>query len=337
MANVANKYKLGVFVVFGVSLTIVIFLLLGILSYFEPKVQFMTIAKDTVQGLEVGSKVKYRGVTIGKVVKIKISPDDDCILIYMEAFPSALDYNIKDAGPRDAADRTIGEFLEAEIKNGLRCQLRYEGITGNLYQEITYFDPNKCPVQEYRLPEGHPFYIPSAPSVFVANIMLTINESLIKISKINFDKISAEIENSLAAINKILNGPELPRILSEVESISKNINDISESINDTLTKERITKVIDNLDATMTHIQDLSKDLQCKIDEAKIPELSSDARSLMRTSDDSIKTLVTLRGQVESALDKLNDTLDAVQSLTQYIEKDPTSLIRGKQGEPIVPP
>ncbi len=337
MANIANKYKLGVFVVSGVALTIIVFLLLGILKYFEPKIQFMTIAKDTVQGLDVGSKVKYRGVPIGSVVKIKINPEDDTILIYMEVFPSALDYNIKDNGARDAAFNTINDFLEAEIKKGLRCQLRYEGITGNLYQEISYFDPAKCPVPDYRLPESHPFYIPSAPSVFVANIMLTINESLVKISRINFDKISADLEESLAAVKKILNGPEMPRILSEIESISKNINDISKSINDTLTKERITKVVDDLSSTMTHIQNLSEDFQKRLDEAKIPELSADARTLMRTSDESMKSLVALRGQIEAALENLTDTLDSVKNLTQSIERDPTSLIRGKQEEAVVPP
>ena len=338
MANIANKYKLGVFVVSAVSLTIIVFLLLGILKYFEPKIQFMTVVKDTVQGLDVGSKVKYRGVPIGKVVKIKINPEDDTILIHMEVFPSALDFNIKEAdGARDAAYNTINEFLEAEIRKGLRCQLRYEGITGNLYEEISYFDPRKCPVPAYSLPASHPFYIPSAPSVFVANIMVTINESLQNISKINFEKISTELVESLAAVNKILNGPELSHILSEVESISKNINDISRSINDTLTKERITKVVDDLDTTMVHIQKLAENFQKTIDEAKIPELSSDARTLMRTSDDSIRAVASLRGQIEAAIENLNDTFDAIKILTQSIEKDPASLIRGKQEEPVVLP
>ena len=62
----ANKYKLGIFVLTGIGLLIAGLFLLGLAETFKPKINFITYFDESVQGLEVGAAVKFRGVTIGK-------------------------------------------------------------------------------------------------------------------------------------------------------------------------------------------------------------------------------------------------------------------------------
>lgn len=339
MANVANKYKLGVFVVAAVTLFIVSMLLLGALRFLEDKAQFMTVTKASVQGLEKGAKVKYRGVPIGQVTEIKISPTNEQILIYMEITAKSVDYEIlSKSGERDRA--AIEKFLNAEIEKGLRCQLRYgSAVTGSLYVEISYFTPPEYyPIpSDVVLPPGHPFYMPSVPPVLFGNIMDTIQQSLEKISKIDFAKLSGEVESLMHTANKMLDEPQIHEIVTEVHEISVNLNDISKTLKGTLTKEKIEGVVKDLTNTVNSIEELARRAREVLDKAQIPETVKDARALMQTSKTSLQMVGPLRRDVENTLLNLNNTLRSVQTLAEYLEKDPSALIRGKQEKGVVKP
>ena len=65
MSNQANYYKIGLFVVLGVAIAIVSVVILGAGSIFEKSIVMETYIDGSVQGLDVGSAVKFRGVQIG--------------------------------------------------------------------------------------------------------------------------------------------------------------------------------------------------------------------------------------------------------------------------------
>ena len=69
-----NHWKLGLFVVLGFVLALCTVVFLGARSLHKDSVSYKTYFDESVQGLEIGSPIKFRGVTIGNVSAIDIAP-----------------------------------------------------------------------------------------------------------------------------------------------------------------------------------------------------------------------------------------------------------------------
>ncbi len=319
MSDVTNKYKLGLFVVIAVVIFVIFLFLLGSFQYFRTKISCYTVVSSSVQGLSVGAPVKYNGVAIGQVDKIKVSPSDDNVYIYMTVYPDAL-YSSEVNGNEFKFD----DFIKSGVKNGLRCQLRYAGITGSLYQEIRYFaQPDDC-VKSIKSKINNAIYIPSVQPILFGDIISKINNSLEKLSAL--DKIFVQVSDTLSALNKYLNGPQLAELIDEVTNISKNINDISVKLNDTLTTEKINNILSQIDQILVETKKLSLNLNEQITDAKIPETTQDARNLMK---DTIQ-------KINSAIGNFNETSESIRNLTETIKNQPDSIIWGKEKIQVVP-
>jgi len=75
MSTPTNHWKLGLFVVVGVVMTLSVMAWLGARSLRKEVGLYISYFDESVQGLEVGSPIKFRGVTIGSVAKIDIADD----------------------------------------------------------------------------------------------------------------------------------------------------------------------------------------------------------------------------------------------------------------------
>jgi len=70
-----NHWKLGLFVVVSILVVVVATFWLGAQRFERDSFQAVTYFDESVQGLEVGSPVKWRGVTIGTVAELTVAPD----------------------------------------------------------------------------------------------------------------------------------------------------------------------------------------------------------------------------------------------------------------------
>jgi paraquat-inducible protein B len=321
MPNIANKFKLGVFVVSTFIVLCVILFLLGSLELFKPKIPCITVVNSSVQGLSIGAKVKYNGVGIGQVTGIKISPDGDNVYIYMELYPE--NFN-KDDALGDEQASTFAKYLGNSVKKGLRCQLRYEGITGTLYQEIKYFNVKEFPVRNFKLPSSHPLYIPSVTPILMGDILAKINTSLEKFSGI--DKVFTDVSSTVGGINKYLNGKKFTDLINHIDGISCNVNNLTTRFNETLTKDKVKSIVKDYEELMKEIKILSKNANKEIFEANIPQTASDARNLMQT-------LVT---KLDEAVNNFNETAESIKELSNTINNQPDSIIWGKEEHKVVP-
>lgn len=75
MAAPTNHWKLGLFVVVGFVLVLSTGAVLGARSLRKEVVRYVSYFDESVQGLETGSPIKFRGVTIGNVGWIDVAPD----------------------------------------------------------------------------------------------------------------------------------------------------------------------------------------------------------------------------------------------------------------------
>ena len=77
MSTRANYFKIGVFVLAGFALLAVALIFLGAGNVFRPRIYLETYVDGTVQGIDLGSPVKFRGVQIGRISKV-----DFCFNVY---------------------------------------------------------------------------------------------------------------------------------------------------------------------------------------------------------------------------------------------------------------
>ena len=86
MARRNSSFMIGLFVTVGLVIGIAAIIWVGASTYFEKGSLFVTYFDESVQGLQVDSRVKYRGVDIGKVQSIGVAPDRKLVEVGGEIF-----------------------------------------------------------------------------------------------------------------------------------------------------------------------------------------------------------------------------------------------------------
>ncbi len=325
----ANKYKLGIFVITGSLLFFMALLMLGLRELFEPKVRFCTLFNESVQGLEVGASVKFRGVDVGKVSRIILRTEDNYVRVDMEARPESLDPG-KEHMPKSSSERAafFYKVFAEEVQNGLRCRLVMASIaTGMKYVELDYFDP-RPPILGAEPPQDV-LYIPSTRSL-MSGISTTISDTFAKLATVDFKKISDEMIDMFKSVNSRINDPKIVSLIEKLEKVSSNLETTTSNVNGTLTPERLKKVADDMENTFRSVQDLSSTLKKQVEDAKIPETASNANRLMDKTGEAAESITEMRREISGTLEKLNHAIDSFNELVNYLEEDPSSVIRGKR-------
>ena len=124
MSAQANNFKLGLFVIGATVALVLLLLIVGSGRWFQSKTIIETYFNESVQGLDIGSKVKYRGVSVGEVTRIGFTYNK-----YQQDKPPAdrLRYVLVEAtilgrliGTKAGGEITRPETVHMEIEKGLR-------------------------------------------------------------------------------------------------------------------------------------------------------------------------------------------------------------------------
>ena len=202
--GMSSHFKIGLFVILAIVALVATGVGLQIRTR-RPTVTFHTYFDESVQGLQVGSTVLYRGVKIGNVGKIGIAPDRRHVDVAM------------------AIDRSEAARLDlAQVAPRLRATLGMQGITGVKFVDIDYAQPSAPP------PEALPFapvarYIPSARSFFggLQNDIDVLGRELPGLVK-SLDTTLATLDTTLADVSQLSHhlsdetAPRLDRILDQL-------------------------------------------------------------------------------------------------------------------------
>ena len=181
MAVGTNRWKLGLFVILGFGVALAALLLLGARSWGKKTTAVVSYFDESVAGLELGSPVKFRGVTVGRVSGIDIARDLRHVQVTSELSVeqvSHLDLGLPSANQN-----------HGKIPPGLRVQLAQTGITGVRFVLIDFFDPDNNPIE--KLPFETPAnYIPTASST-MKNLEDTVTKAANRFPDMANDAASA--------------------------------------------------------------------------------------------------------------------------------------------------
>jgi len=84
MPTRSSKFLIGLFVIIGALICAGVIIWVGAAKFFTKGALYNVYFDESVQGLQVDSAIKYRGVEIGKVQKIDVAPDYRLIEVTMK-------------------------------------------------------------------------------------------------------------------------------------------------------------------------------------------------------------------------------------------------------------
>ena len=194
MSSKPHYFAIGVFVLAASTLGLIGAVVVSQDAMRSPKHFIETYVDESVQGIDVGTPFKFRGVKAGSVSEIAlVSSVYDTRKMYVMVRVALDDRDLME--DEEEWQREIQQM----IKNGLRLKLVPQGITGLSFLEAEFYpDTDSTPLEI----EWEPRYthIPSTPA------MMTL--------------LSRSIERVAAEINTL----NLEGIGDNVESITSNLN-----------------------------------------------------------------------------------------------------------------
>jgi paraquat-inducible protein B len=255
---------------------------------------FVLYFNESVRGLAAGAPVEFRGIPIGEVVDISLEFDMEKQSFLIPVIVATEPERIFTRGelPDGMVRGKITEFL---VEKGLRAQLRTGSLlTGQQFVALDMF-PNAKParvVQKGRYPE-----IPTVPTQ-IEEIGGKLTQLVNKLEKVPIEQIGNDLRDTIRGASRVANSPE------------------------------INEALKSLNAAIRELQQLTADLRTKV--APETQLAIEqARKSLATAEEALRPDSTLRFQVKETLEELGAAARSLRMLTDYLERHPESLLRGK--------
>ena len=214
--------RVGLLMVLGTALLVGLVWFLGG-TKIEHGALYETYFRESVQGLEVGAPVKFRGVTVGRVHRDR--PGDRGVRHGSEAADrqSDLSPGVSSAIWWISRGSARRRTLTVAVKLGLRARIASQGLTGVNYLELDFVDPDRYPVEAMPWqPQGE--YIPSVPST-LAQVQNGAQELLAKLNEVDIAKFAASLTGLVNDLRSNVNNGDAHAVLVSTERLLQRLDD----------------------------------------------------------------------------------------------------------------
>lgn len=269
MSRNPHYFAIGLFVLSAAALAIVGVVALSSDALRSPKYFLETYVDESVQGIDVGTPFKFRGVKVGSVSEIEmVSSVYDTAKMYV-MIRVALDEKEMLQGPEGLPERIV-----EQIKKGLRLKLVPQGITGLSFLEADYFP--KAPPEGLEIDWKPKYtYIPSTPAMMTL-VSRSLEHITSEINTLNLKEIGENVE--LITSNLNLSVQHIEQITSQAAEASEGI---IEGVR--LAASDLPDVTSNLNNTVVLLEALVDDSDRDIDQvlSNLRYITEDTRELIR--------------------------------------------------------
>ena len=330
MSRRANPKIVGGFVLIAIALLVGAALVFGSFTFFETTRKFVVFFEGSVDGLQQGSAVLFRGVPLGRVIDVGIryDPEDSTfeIPVIIEIRPGVIArYSPPRATDIDVVKRLIDEGLRARLESASL-------VTGQQVVQLNFLPGTPIKLEKTDLPY---FQIPAVPSptqqimssvdVAARDLPTLIKEAAAVLGRVqailspeNESAIHTLLENA-AAMMKTLDtdavavGPVIGRassLLASVDQLNTHLNGVVED-----NREDIRGSIRNFRVATVSIDKLMDQLN---------QITADNRRPIRQfTEGSLPDLTALIIDARTMVNKATAVLDS-------LERNPTRFIFGNR-------
>jgi phospholipid/cholesterol/gamma-HCH transport system substrate-binding protein len=308
MATNSSKFLIGLFVIVGVLILAGVLIWVGAAKYFAKGSLYAVYFDESVQGLQVDSAIKYRGVAIGNVKRIGVAPDYRLIEVIMK---------INLGG--DMAHQTI-------------ASLKAAGITGVVFIEldrISEGELERSPKLSFKPP--YPV-IPSRLSE-ISRFLSDAGVVIEKVGTIDFRSISDNLIQTTETIKRLMEGNRIQNILVNLESISSRLDDTIAQVNRITQEGKVDQILDEALGVLTDARRLVGQAGSELQALKLEDKERQAAEILRNVDIKSRAITD---ELQDTAENLRITSESLKTIADRLNRDPSELIYTKPAPPRKP-
>ena len=288
----------GAFVIFCVFLVLVGIALWGSGRLFSKSYKYVCYFPASVNGLSVGSPVKYRGVPIGRVDAMlipysRMASTDARVAVVIELASRQVR---KRGGEVDPAPAVVGGLVD----RGLRAQLESESfITGQLYVSLDVI-PNAPKVEPSTGRRGLP-EIPTIPSQ------------------------TEQLRQAVARVGEQLSQADLPRFVTSATATFESAHRLLDSVD-------AKTLVNELARTSAAIRRLANNVNTQVGPMRDAVQDADS-SLASVIGDLHATLAPnspMLVELSRTLVEMQRAARSISAFADMLERNPNALVAGKK-------
>ncbi len=331
MATKTSKTMIGAFVLGAVALGVAAVVVFGSGMFFTTKYTFIMFFENSVNGLQVGAPVLFRGVPIGSVTSISIDANTESLHFYIPVIVEIESGKVRvtvdrktqrEETPMQARKEPPEKFLGILIERGLRAQLVTQSfVTGQLAVALDIMpDTTARLVGDSPLPE-----IPTVPSTF---------EKLTQtLSRLPLETLVDRLTTAVEGVDRLINSPQIQALPAKLDTTLVEGTDLLRDI-----REKIDPLAANLEVAVKSYAELAKGLDQRSAglstaagktlanlDATLKEGSAALSSIQKLTRSDSPTVTDLQG----ALREIAAAARSLRVLADYLERHPEALIQGK--------
>jgi len=340
MSENVRYFRLGIFVLAGLALTVGAVLVLGGRDWFVKGIPVETYLNESVQGLDVGAPVKYRGVQVGKVTSIgfvvrhyELTPAEQqkyagYVMIEIELYPDAVP-------ALEAGDRK--HVLAARVNAGLRLRLSSLSLTGPAYLEADYLTPSQYPPMAITWEPVH-LYVPSAPSTS-SQVMSAVDRIATQLDRVHIDTLLSDLNKLVTDMDKALAAANVPEVSKQVTSLASELRTTNQQLQKILGNPEINKMIDQASGMATSMRQSADQLNKILSDPKINQIMTGMAAaadnagpataeFKKTAVGLQRTLAGTSRDLELIIRSLRNVATNLQEVSQEAKDNPSRLLFG---------
>jgi len=342
-----SYFKIGLFVISATVIGVIGIVVLGAGTLLEKKTWLETYIDESVQGLDIGSPVKFRGVPIGKVEQISLTSVEyptkrSYVLVRIGLSGEIFQFSLADS-------RSPG--FTAEIEKGLRVRLASQGLTGTAYIEADYLDPARNPALEIDWQPRYP-YVPSSRSR-ITQLSESVERIFQGLEKIDVERLVQGLEKSLTTITKVAEGANFEKLGTQANQFLTEVRDTNRQLKDLIGSAELKsafadgaaaaktarEIIDNSEKPLKQLlADLPRATESvhrlaeRLDAVSgdLPESSAQLRQTLRRLN---RMLAGQQQEIQSTIDNIRAISENVRELSEDSKRFPAQAIFGAPPAP----
>jgi ABC-type transporter Mla subunit MlaD len=342
-----HYYRLGLFVLSALCICLILAIYFGAGHWTRSTITLESYFNESVQGIDIGSKVKYRGVVVGEVSHIgftysryqqDLSPNERQQYVLIEAKLRPELFGGKNMPFPDQS------YLDKEIAKGLRVRLNPQGLTGTSYLEIDYQDLERNPSLTMQWQPKH-LYIPSTRST-MAQLVNSTQNLAIRLQKLDIEGLISNLNQVLSTANSKMNDIPLQALAQKMLLITEKLEKIPFSELSSEASGLMHEARSSNQALQTLLTDPAwasapSDLAASAKQARAllenPHLVGSLQKMESSFSRLDKLLEQHEGGLDSTLNNMQQISEDLRVMSEAARANPTGLLLGKAPAPYVLP
>jgi phospholipid/cholesterol/gamma-HCH transport system substrate-binding protein len=298
MLKKQTYFIVGLFVTVGILLGAAAIIWVSTSQYFKKGTTYVTYFDESVQGLQVDSIVKYRGVDVGRVQKIGVAPDFKLIEVTMK-----IDFK--------------GDVMREAV-----AKLQLAGITGIVFIDLDRIKPGSPTMSpQITFPTEYPV-IQSRPSD-IQQISSGIGEIVGKIKKVDFQDISEQIVHTTRSLEEIIGGPSTRKIITNLESVTASLSKSTAKIDKVIQEGHIEGVIGETKEALKEAKMAMGKVSSELESLNLARTVNKADFFL---DTTAKKTQSVLAEVRVLLENLRNASETLTVLADRLNADPSEII-----------